>query len=60
MTVTARVTKDTRRKWRVEDANNFLILFRALVVEGDQFILAASKAGSITSSKVGKVGWCWR
>jgi hypothetical protein len=60
MTVTARVTKSTRRKWRVEDANNFLVLFRALVVGGDRSILAASNAGSIASSKVGKLGWCWR
>jgi hypothetical protein len=56
MAVAACVTKGTRRKWRVENANNFLILFRAIVVGGDQLILAASKAGSIALSKVGKVG----
>jgi hypothetical protein len=60
MTATARVTKSTRRKRRVEYANNFLVLFRALVVGGDRSILAASSAGSIASSKVGKLGWCWR
>jgi hypothetical protein len=60
MTAAARVTKGKRRKWRVENANNFLILFRTIVVGGDQLVLAASKAGSIALSKVGKVGWGWR
>jgi hypothetical protein len=56
MTVAARVTKGAKRKWRVENANNFLILFRAIVVGGDRLVVTASKAGSITSSKAGKVG----
>jgi hypothetical protein len=56
VTVAARVTKGARRKWRVENADNFLILFRAIVVGGDRFVIAASKAGSTALSKAGKVG----
>jgi hypothetical protein len=54
MTAAARVTKGARRKCR--NANNFLTLFRAIVVGGDRFVVAASKAGSIASSKAGQVG----
>jgi hypothetical protein len=54
MAVAARVTKGGRRNFR--NANNFLILFRAIVVRGDRFVVAASKAGSIALSKAGQVG----